>query len=112
MLMPKTPMRQYASSSSRVVLRVLAHDIRRATLTSARSCSNRSTAVGTRVTLSSKPANSALYPRIVQSAETKMSSFGATSSCSVQPRACQRLLRNAESFASSASPRGTSRRKA
>ena len=64
------------------------------------------------VTSCSRLARFAFVPKICQSPDMKTTIAGAISSCSVHPRVCHRLLRNAEVLAASRLPLGTSARKA
>ena len=94
MLMSKIPSRQYASSSTRVVCRVAAQHILRATLTSSSDFLWVRTSPSMPVTSSMSATSVAFVPMICHSFDRKTICFGATSSWSVQPRLNHRLTRN------------------
>ncbi len=80
MLMSKIPNREYASSSTLVVLRFDTHDIRRATLKSRSGTVHRRTDVGMVVMSEMRLARLDFVPMTCQSWERKTMAPGATSS--------------------------------
>ena len=91
MLIPKIPVEQYASSSTQVVCRLEAHDIRSAMLTIRSWRLHDSTFASILVIVSMCSTSSVLVSRTVQSLRTNKRCVGARSSWSVQPLVNQRL---------------------
>ena len=89
MLMSKIPMREYAISSARVVCLDAAQDILSARLLFFRSCPL-STSWGILVMADMVSSKVVLLPRYSQSQLKNSTTFGANSSCNVQPRVNQR----------------------
>ena len=96
MLMPKSPIREYAASSALVVLRFAAQDIRLATLTESRRFSWTRTSSSTPVISAMRGAKPCFESSARQSLEKNATWAGAINSCSVQPLVNHSLLWKAE----------------